>query len=73
MNEKTTNIQIVEFRQQINQVINTCGLDAGIVYYIIKDVFCEIEKQYNNIIKNEYNEWINFIQPEDDIQEEQKE
>ncbi|MBR2506938.1 MAG: hypothetical protein IKB70_08605 [Bacilli bacterium] len=43
---KTTNLQIVEFRQQINQLINSCELDAGIVYYIIKDIFYEVEKQY---------------------------
>lgn len=55
---KTTNLQIVEFRQQINQLINSCGLDAGVVYYIIKDIFYEVEKQYQKISQNEYSEWI---------------
>lgn len=62
MNEKTTNIQIVEFRQRINQLINSCGLDAGIVYYIMKDIFNEVEKQYNKISQQEYNQYIQQIQ-----------
>lgn len=74
MNEKTINLQIVEFRQQLNQAINSCYLDAGIVYYVVKDIFYEIEKQYNNIIKSEYDEWTSFIlpetSPEDNVQEE---
>lgn len=59
---KTTNLQIVEFRQQINQVINSCGLDAGIVYYIMKDIFNEVEKQYQKISHQEYNQYIQQIQ-----------
>ena len=62
MYEKTTNLQIVEFRQQINQVINSCGLDAGIVYYIMKDIFNEVEKQYQKISNQEYNQYIQQIQ-----------
>ena len=62
MNEKTTNLQIVEFRQRINQLINSCGLDAGIVYYIMKDIFNEVEKQYQKISHQEYNQYIQQIQ-----------
>lgn len=62
MNEKTINLQIVQFHQQINQLINTCGLDAGIVYYIMKDIFNEVEKQYQKISHQEYNQYIQQIQ-----------
>lgn len=62
MNEKTINLQIIEFRQRINQLINSCGLDAGIVYYIMKDIFNEIEKQYNKISQQEYMQYTQQIQ-----------
>lgn len=57
MIDKCLDLKIVDFRQQINQLISSCGLDAGIVYYIMKDVFYEIEKQYYKIIQDERKQW----------------
>lgn len=62
MSEKTINLQIIEFRQRIYQLINSCGLDAGIVYYIIKDIFNETERQYNKISQQEYIQYTQQIQ-----------
>ena len=34
------------FKQTIKQYIQSCGLDIGIVYFIMKDIFKEIENLY---------------------------
>lgn len=34
------------FRRMIQQAIQNSGLDIGIVYFIFKDIFSEIEKLY---------------------------
>ena len=57
MIEKCLDLKIIDFRQQMNNVISSCGLDAGIVYYIMKDIFYEVEKQYKDIVQKEYQEW----------------
>jgi hypothetical protein len=58
MIKKCINLKIIDFRQAINQLINSTDLDAGIVYYIIKDIFQEVERQYNEIIQEEYSRWM---------------
>ena len=60
MIEKCNDLKIIDFRQQINQLINSSNLDAGIIYYIMKDIFYEVEKQYNNIVRDEYSQWIEW-------------
>lgn len=57
MIEKCLDLKIVDFRQQINKLVSSCDLDAGIVYYIIKDVFYEVEKQYHKIVRDEHKQW----------------
>ena len=34
------------FKESINHVIQNSGLDIGAVYFILKDIFWEIEKLY---------------------------
>lgn len=34
------------FKEKINYVIQNSSLDIGIVYFILKDIFFEIEKLY---------------------------
>lgn len=70
MIEKCNDLKIIDFRQQINQLVNSSNLDAGIIYYIMKDVFYEIEKQYQKITQDEYKQWVEYNQK---LQEEQEE
>lgn len=41
------------FREKINYVIQNSGLDIGVVYFILKDIFGEIEKLYYNQLNRE--------------------
>lgn len=70
MVEKCNDLKIIDFRQQINQLVNSSDLDAGIIYYIMKDVFYEVEKQYQRITQDEYKQWVEYNQK---LQEEQEE
>ena len=70
MVEKCNDLKIIDFRQQINQLVNSSNLDAGIIYYIMKDVFYEVEKQYQRITQDEYKQWVEYNQK---LQEEQEE
>ena len=40
-------------KESINQVIQNSGLDIGAVYFILKDIFNEIEKLYYAQINRE--------------------
>lgn len=70
MVEKCNDLKIIDFRQQINQLVNSSDLDAGTIYYIMKDVFYEVEKQYQRITQDEYKQWVEYNQK---LQEEQEE
>ena len=67
---KCNDLKIIDFRQQINQLVNSSDLDAGIIYYIMKDVFYEVEKQYQRITQDEYKQWIEYNQKLQEGQEE---
>lgn len=41
------------FKEKINYVIQNSGLDIGAVYFILKDIFLEIEKLYYAQINKE--------------------
>lgn len=41
------------FKETINQIIQNSGLDIGAVYFILKDVFSDIEKMYFAQINSE--------------------
>lgn len=41
------------FRRMIQQAIQNSGLDIGIVYFIFKDIFSEIEKLYYAYLNTE--------------------
>ena len=41
------------FKEKINYVIQNSGLDIGAVYFILKDIFAEIEKLYYAQINKE--------------------
>lgn len=35
-----------DFKQQISSIINNSGLSIEAIYYVLKDIFIEIEKLY---------------------------
>lgn len=41
------------FKETINTTIQNSGLDIGVVYFIIKDVFFDLEKLYFRQINRE--------------------
>ena len=41
------------FKESINSLIQNSGLDVGIVYFILKDIFKEIEVLYYSQINRE--------------------
>ncbi len=41
------------FKEKINYVIQNSGLDIGAVYFILKDIYSEIEKLYYAQINKE--------------------
>lgn len=41
------------FKEKINYVIQNSGLDIGAVYFILKDIFSDIEKLYYAQINKE--------------------
>lgn len=41
------------FKETIHNIIQTSGLDIGVVYFILKDIFKEIETLYYTQINSE--------------------
>ena len=53
------NLKCELFKQSMNQIIQTSGLPIGVVYYIFKDLFHEIEKLYIATVNKEAMEQTN--------------
>lgn len=49
------NLQIYELVQNLSNLINNSQLPIGIVYYIIKDIYQQMQELYNQQVTNEYN------------------
>lgn len=49
------NLQIEQTKQTLVQNINNSGLPIGVVLYIMKDLVSDLEKNYNQVVANEYN------------------
>ena len=47
LNKNTEN-----FRQNLVNIINQCGLPPALIYYVLKDVYKEVEKTYFNLVEN---------------------
>lgn len=50
---KGFNTYINDFKKQLVDEINQSGLPVGIVYYILKDLFHDIEDAYQTVLINE--------------------
>lgn len=54
------------FKETIKNTIQNSGLDIGIIYYILKDIFREIEALYFTQINREIAEESNNIKEENE-------
>lgn len=52
MDGKDINLAIEGLKLTIYQIINKSELPIGTVYYILKDVCNDLEKTYNEVLKN---------------------
>lgn len=50
---KGFNTYINDFKKQLVDEINQSGLPVGIIYYILKDLFHDIEDAYQTVLINE--------------------
>lgn len=70
MNNLSLNIQAVDFRNQLINLISTTTLPACVVYYIIKDLYNNVEQQFETIINQEKKTQINMVEVDSDKIEE---
>lgn len=46
------NLQIENFKHKIISDLNAANLPAAVIYYVVSDVYKNIEKEYFNLIEN---------------------
>lgn len=63
------NTLINVFKKNITNVINNSQLPISILYYVVKDVFRDIEQIYNETLEKELEE---FQKEKEDVQEHQE-
>lgn len=49
------NVNIEQFRENLLNSINECGLPIGVAYLIVKDIFTILEIEYKKVIQQEKN------------------
>ena len=47
------NTQLYNFKNDLINTVNKSGLPVGIAYYVVKDLFTEIQNAYEATLKNE--------------------
>ena len=47
------NTQLYNFKNDLINTVNKSGLPVGIAYYVVKDLFMEIQNAYEATLKNE--------------------
>ena len=52
---KGFNTYINDFKKNLVNEINQSGLPVGIIYYILKDLYHDIEEAYQTVLINEKN------------------
>lgn len=58
MNNIGFNTYLNDFKNNMVNTINNSGLPVGVVYYIMKDLFNDIQNAYENTLKKEKEEII---------------
>lgn len=68
------NTHLYNFKNDLVSTINNSGLPVGVVYYVVKDLFIDIQNAYEDILKNERESMLKNIeevkpeeQPHDDV------
>lgn len=49
--EKDINLAVEDFKQNLTSTINSCGLPISVIYYVVTDLYKEIDAQYYNYIE----------------------
>lgn len=49
--EKDINLIVEEFRQNLVATVNNSGLPASVIYYVLTDVYNEINTQYKAYLR----------------------
>lgn len=57
-NNTKFNTYLNDFKTDMVNMINNSGLPVGVVYYIVKDLFSDIQLAYENTLKKEKEEII---------------
>lgn len=57
-NNTKFNTYLNDFKTDMVNMINSSGLPVGVVYYIVKDLFSDIQLAYENTLKKEKEEII---------------
>ena len=50
--EKDINLIVEEFRQNLVATVNNSGLPASVIYYVLTDVYNEINTQYKAYLRD---------------------
>lgn len=50
--DKDINLVVEEFRQNLVATVNNSGLPASIIYYVLTDVYNEINSQYKAYLRD---------------------
>ena len=53
INSNGFNTYLNDFKNDLVNTVNKSGLPVGVAYYIIKDLFMEIQNAYEATLKNE--------------------
>ena len=60
------NLRMQHLKEMITRDINNAHLEAGVVYFIIKDILKEVENIYNEQLQIEYKEFCDEANAEAD-------
>lgn len=73
-------VNIEKFRQSLIDVINNAGVTVAIGYYVVKDIYRDLEKVYQDTLKEELTSSMESTETMDvpfiqvnDVKEEEKE
>ena len=55
-NQMDISVQTELFKQTLIDTINNSGLPIGMAYYVVKDVFADIDTYYHQYVTKQYEE-----------------
>ena len=73
INSNGFNTYLNDFKNDLVNTVNKSGLPVGVAYYIIKDLFMEIQNAYEAILKSEKEmALINNVEKVEEVQDDSK-